>query len=82
LILNLDRQTALELLEVVNTAADQLLELAKNKRHPKHADIVLTLHALGTVKHRIEFCLGFPNPFRGSRQWGYPRPIDKRLGLT
>ena len=75
MILNLSDATALALLSVIDTHADELLNAVRKKSAPLphvelHNSVVLLQH-LGIVKHRIEVNLGL-SAFRGPIEWGLP----------
>ena len=73
-VLNMAEATAKVALELVDAEAARLLALLESELPPHdRAMTIVRLQHVGVLKHRLEYNLGMPAPFRGPVEWGYPR---------
>lgn len=70
MVLNLSDETARHLLAVVDAAAVELLASIPTLGGVERARAAQRLQHLGIVKHRLEWNLGYPEPFPGPIAWG------------
>lgn len=74
-VVNVDDETAWEILWLVDCYAEELLlELESPQDEASRGESIRELQHMGILKHRLEWGLGFAAPFIGPKAWGYPRP--------
>ncbi|MBK6788742.1 MAG: hypothetical protein IPG77_14185 [Betaproteobacteria bacterium] len=75
-VLNMAEATAKVALELVDAEAARLLALLESELPPRdRAMTIVRLQHVGVLKHRLEYNLGLPAPFRGPVEWGYARKL-------
>jgi hypothetical protein len=72
MILNLSTESGAVLLDLVDKAAEKIQAKIPRLTGERQANAIIYLQHLGIAKHRLEYNLGYPTPFRGPVEWDYP----------